>query len=81
MGVLVVVVYFLTVVAGLAVSSRLTVVVRVGAGPLHVHQIICGHAQLVGHKVVLDARVHLHDVASFAAHVQVVDVGHVFDGS
>ncbi len=52
----------------------------VRAHSLEVHVVPLRHVESVGHEVVLDGRVHLHDVAALPAHVHVVDVATVESG-
>ena len=42
---------------------------------LDVNVVISGHCECVGDKVILHSWIHLHNVASLATHVQVVDGG------
>ncbi len=41
---------------------------------LEVNEVAGRYVQCVGHKVVLDGGVHLHDVAALPSHVHVVDI-------
>ena len=58
-------------VARLAVSGRIAVVVRVGARPLDVNEIVLIDGEIVGKKVIFDGRKRLDDVAALAAHIQI----------
>ena len=65
--------FTLAIVACLPIGPRWLVVVRVGAPPLNVDQIVFHHFQVVWRKIVFDRGINLNDVSSFASDVQVVN--------
>lgn len=63
----------LSSVPSLSVTSRCTVVVCVGTGPLEVDTFVLCNGHSVRNEVVLDSWISLYNVPTLPTHIQVVD--------
>jgi hypothetical protein len=58
-------VFALTSGTGLPIAAATSIVVRVGAGPLNVHNVIDTDRQIVRYKVILDRRIGFNTTSFF----------------